>query len=103
MMTTLALPKTTTQALRELTGESRPDVALLLTLRDALAYQLARLEDKLQSFENKYGMPFAKYRQQWETEDREEDYQWEVEQDYLEWEALITRKERLEGVSLWLS
>ncbi len=46
-MSTLVLSKGATQALRELTGESRPDVALLLALRDALAYRLAQIEKKL--------------------------------------------------------
>ena len=49
-MSTLILPKTTTRALRELTGESRPDVALLLALRDALAYQLIKLEEGVTYF-----------------------------------------------------
>ena len=43
-------------------------------------------------------MAFEEYRQRWETDDREEDYQWEVEQDFLSWEALATQKHRLEGV-----
>ena len=102
-MTTLILPKTTTQALRELTGESRPDVALLLTLRDAIAYRLNQIETELRAFETRYGMSFEAYRQRWETEDKDEDYEWETERDYLEWEALFTRKRRLEDISNWLS
>jgi hypothetical protein len=43
-------------------------------------------------------MPFDEYRLRWESEDRAEDYQWEVERDYLEWEALVTQKRRLENV-----
>ena len=34
-MSVLVLPKTTAQALRELTGESRPDAALMLVMQDA--------------------------------------------------------------------
>jgi hypothetical protein len=102
-MSTLVLPKGTTQALRELTGESRPDVALLLALRDALAYRLAQIEKELHTFEKKYGMTFDRYRQRWESEDRAEDYEWEAERDYLEWESLATRKHRLEGISAWLT
>ncbi len=102
-MSTLVLPKGTTQALRELTGESRPDVALLLALRDALAYRLTQIEKDLHTFESKYGLTFDRYRQQWEAEDRDEDYSWEAERDYLEWEGLVTRKHRLEGISAWLT
>jgi len=102
-MSTLVLPKGTVQALRELTGETRPDTALRLVLRDALNYQLEQIKAKLQMFETKHGMMFDQYRQRWETEDRPEDYQWESERDYLEWEALVTRKRRLEDLYNWLN
>lgn len=102
-MSTLVLPKGTVQALRDLTGEPRPDVALLLVLRDAVTYRLEQIEAELDVFDAKYGMSFDEYRQRWESEDRDEDYRWEAEQDYLEWEALVTRKRRLEDVYGWLT
>jgi hypothetical protein len=86
-----------------LTGEPRPDVALLLVLRDALAYRLGQIEADLRAFETKYGMPFEEYRQRWESEDRDEDHRWASERDYLEWEALVTQKRRLEDVYSWLT
>ncbi len=64
----------------------------------ARSYRLQQIEAGLRVFEEKYGMAFEEYRQRWETDDREEDYQWEVEQDFLHWEALVTQKRRLEGV-----
>ncbi|MCB0112581.1 MAG: hypothetical protein R2873_21495 [Caldilineaceae bacterium] len=96
-MSTIVLPKETTQALRELTGEVQPDAALTLALRDAFAYRLEQIQEQLHAFEEKYGMPFADYKTRWESGDQEEDYSWEAERDYLEWEALITRKRRLEN------
>ncbi|HUX76809.1 MAG TPA: hypothetical protein VMY40_09240 [Anaerolineae bacterium] len=102
-MSTLVLPKGTARALRDLTGEPRPDVALLLVLRDALAYRLGQIETDLRAFEAKYGMPFDEYRQRWESQDRDEDYHWEAKRDYLEWEALITQRARLEDVYSWLT
>jgi hypothetical protein len=102
-MSTLVLPKGTAQALRDLTGEARPEAALLLVLRDALTYRLEQLKQELRSFETKYGMTFNEYRQRWETEDRDKDYQWEAERDYLEWEALVTRQRRLEDTYGWLT
>ena len=102
-MSTLVLPKSTTQALRDLTGEVRPDAALLLALRDAFTYRLEQIQRQLQPFETKYGMSFAEYRQRWESEDRPEDYTWDAERDYLEWEALMTRKHRLENSYQWLA
>ena len=102
-MSTLVLPKGTARTLRDLTGESRPDVALLLVLRDALAYQLDQIEAHLHDFEAKYGMSFEEYRQRWESEERDDDYRWETERDYLEWEALVARKRRLEDVYNWMT
>jgi hypothetical protein len=54
-MSTLVLPKGTARALRDLTGEPRPDVALLLVLRDALAYRLGQIETDLRAFEASTG------------------------------------------------
>ncbi len=48
-------------------------------------------------------MSFDEYRQRWEAEDRDEDYRWETEQDFLQWEALVTRKRRLGDVHGWLT
>ena len=102
-MSTLVLPKGAARALRDLTGEPRPDVALLLVLCDALAYRLDQIETDLHTFETKYGMSFDEYYQHWESQDRDEDYRWETERDYLEWEALVTQKRRLEDVYSWLN
>ncbi len=100
---TLVLPRGTARALQDLTGEPRPDVALLLVLRDALAYRLGQMETGLQALEKKYGTTFDKHRKRWEIEDHDDDYRWEAERDYLEWEALVIRKRRLEDVYSWLS
>lgn len=102
-MTALTLPRGTEHALRELTGEARPDLALLLVLRDAVAYRLDRLNEEQQAFEARYGMGWDAFRARWDSEDREEDYSWNAERDYLEWEALVTRRRRLEDVYGWLA
>lgn len=102
-MSVLVVPKVTAQALRELTGESRPDAALMLVMQDARSYRLAQVAAGLRTLEAKYGMTFEEYRERWETEDRDEDYGWDFEQDFMTWEALATQKRRLEGMSPWLS
>ena len=99
----MVLPKGTLRALRDLTGESRPDAALILVLRDAVTYRLEQIEEELETFREEYGMPFDEYRDRWESEDRDEDYRWEAERDYLQWEALVTRKRRLEDIYGWLT
>jgi hypothetical protein len=95
---TLALPKSTAQLLTELTGDPRPETALLLILRDAIAHRLERVEAALRDYEAKYGIPFDEYNHLWETDDRPEHYSYEAETDYLEWEALVTGRERLEDL-----
>jgi hypothetical protein len=98
----VVLPKETAQVLVELTGEARSDAALVLILRDYAHGKLAEIEADLRQYEEKYGMPFEAYKRIWETEDREEHYTNETEQDYLEWEALVTRRKRLMGSFAWL-
>jgi hypothetical protein len=98
----VTLPKSVSRILIELTGDPRPDTALSLALKDAIAYRLEQIERGLKAFEEKYGMPFEAYRRLWEEEDRPEHYSFEAERDYLHWEALITRKERLERLAQWL-
>lgn len=97
----LTVSKSTTQALRALTGESRPDVALMLVMQDAHAYRLRQVAAGLRVFEAKYGMTFEEYRERWESEERDEDYVWDAEQDFLSWEALTTQQRRLAGIAPW--
>ncbi len=99
---TVILPKDTTQALIELTGEPRADVALTLVIRDYARHKLADLEAALRQYEEKYQMPFEEYRQIWENEEREEHYTYQAEWDYLEWESLVTRYDRLSASFAWL-
>ena len=100
-MSVLVIPKNTAQTLRELTGEPRPDVALMMVLQDARSYRLQQIETAIRAFEAKYKMTFDEYHKLWESEDREAFYGWEVEQDFLNWEALETQKRRLEAMSSW--
>lgn len=99
----VAWPKTTARVLTELTGESRPDVAMLMIIKDAAAHRREQIVSALRRFESKYGMSFQEYKRRWETEDRPEDYSLESESDYLEWEALVTRLARLENLQAWLT
>jgi hypothetical protein len=89
-------PKETAQFLTELTGEPQPDMAMWIVLKDAIAHRWEQVIARERDYESKYGMPFEEYRRRWETRDTPADYSFESERDYLEWEALITRKARLE-------
>ena len=94
----VAWPKETARLLTELTGEPRPDVAVLIVLKDAIAHRLEQIASEEHHFETQYHLPFSDYKRRWETEERPADYSLEAESDYLKWEALETRKARLEDI-----
>lgn len=99
---TLILPKETAQALVDLTGEMRLDVALTTIMREYARQQLAELGNEMKKYERKYGMSFEAYRRIWNTEEREDDYTFEAENDYLLWEGAVTRHKRLSESFAWL-
>ena len=99
---TLVLPKETTKALTELTGEPRAEVALTLIIRDYARRKLAELEEALSRYESKYGMSFEAYHRKWEADKREELFGYEAEWDFLDWEGLVTRHKRLAESFAWL-
>jgi hypothetical protein len=101
-MATLVLPHELDRALVELTGEPRPDVALMLLIREYARHKLAEIHTALKQYEQKHGMSFEAYKKIWDSEDREEHYAYASEWDYLEWEALDTRRKRLEASFAWL-
>jgi len=101
-MSAMVLPRQISQALVELTGEPREDMALVLLVRDYARHKLAEIDAAIEQYEQRYGMSFAAYKQIWDSEDRVEHYAYAVEQDYLEWEALVTRRNRLESCYAWL-
>ena len=96
------IPKTTLQALTELTGEPRLNVALLLTLQDAIAHRLTKINAEIQALEEKYGMPFEQFESLGEQGKLPDQFSYDVENDYLEWDGLVSRKKKLENMAQWL-
>jgi hypothetical protein len=96
------IPKTTLQALTELTGEPRLNVALLLTLQDAIAHRLTKINAEIQDLEEKYGMPFEQFESLGKQGKLPDQFSFAVESDYLEWDGLVSRKEKLENMARWL-
>lgn len=99
---TPTIPKIALRALTELTGEPRAEVALLVTLKDAIQYRLAIIEEDIQAFEQKYKLSFEEFRAQGEKVEIPNQFSYEIESDYLEWEGLISRKKNLENIEQWL-
>ena len=102
LSTASSIPKTTLQALTELTGEPRLNVALLLTLQDAIAHRLTKINADIQELEEKYGMPFEQFESLGKQEKLPNQFSFAVESDYLEWDGLVSRKKKLENMAQWL-
>ena len=102
MSTTTTIPKVALRALTELTGEPQLDVALLITLRDAIEHRLEKIEAAIREYERKYGMSFEKFQAQGENKGIPDQFSYEVESDYLEWDGLTSRKKKLEKIGQWL-
>jgi len=96
------LPKEISQALVELTGEPRESMALVLLIGGYARHKMAEIDAALRQYEQKYEMSFEAYEQLWESQESEEHYAYANEWDYLEWEALVTRRKRLEARFGWL-
>jgi hypothetical protein len=105
MITVTSTPlisKTALYALTELTGEPRPDVALLLTIRDAVAHRLEKIDAAIGSLEQKYGMSFEQFQALGEEKKLPNQFSVSTENDYFEWDGLISRKQKLEKIGQWL-
>jgi hypothetical protein len=99
---TLVIPKPAYNVLRRLTGESRPDVALSLALKDLVRLRLEAARAKVAAFEQKYSMTFAAFETAWEAGQIPEAHSYAVEKDDLEWEAATTDVIALEELAQWL-
>jgi hypothetical protein len=102
-MTTLVLPKPAYNVLRRLTGESRPDVALSIALRDLVRLRLEAAQKTRRDFEQKYDMPFSRFDEQWQSDQIQGKYTQTVEQDYLTWEAAVTDINALQELAEWMA
>lgn len=105
-MTTISptptLSKAALKALTELTGVPRPDVALLIALKDVVEHRLEKIDEAIRGFEKKYEMTFKEFQSHGEEENIPHQFSYDVESDYLEWDGLISRKKKLEKIGQWL-
>ncbi|QGA80932.1 hypothetical protein [Candidatus Nanohalobium constans] len=86
----------TAKLLKDVTGESRVDSAVRSTVRDAMIYRLGKVEDQIEGFEEKYGMSFEEFEDEWEDNNIDDKHSHEVEKDFWEWEGLVSRKKVIE-------
>ena len=91
----MIIPRNVEKVLMDLTGDPRPEIALRLTLQDAVENRLKKIIQSINNFEKKYGMTFLKFKNMWEKEEIDKKYSYIIEKDYWEWEGLISRKKKL--------
>src|ERR1041385_7610435 len=98
----LVIPKPAYNVLHRLTGESRPDVALSLALKDLVRLRLEAARARIIEFERKYGMTFAAFEEAWKAGKIPEAHSYPVEKDDQEWEAAVTDVAALDELAQWL-
>lgn len=95
-MDTLVLPMSTYNLLKRLTGETRPDVALSVALKDLVHLRLDAAQSMIADYEQKYGMTFDKFQEGWQAGKIPDPYSYAVEGDYSAWESALSEVEALQ-------
>ena len=98
----LVIPKPAYNILRRLTGESRPEVALSVALKDLIRLRLEAARARIAAFEQKHKMTFAAFEQEWKAGKIAGQYTYPIEKDLWEWEAAVTDTAVLEELAQWL-
>ncbi|MDD2923093.1 MAG: hypothetical protein PHQ36_12480 [Anaerolineales bacterium] len=96
------IPKGIHNILRKLTGQSRPDIALSLAIKELVRLSMKESKAQIESFESKYGMSFAEFEKACDDGRIKDPFSYEVEKDDFEWEAAITDLASLEEMSQWI-
>ena len=90
------------QVLTEVTGDVHLDSALRIVAREAIDHRVEQLAARMRTFEHKYGCAFEAFDARFQAGEIPDQHRYEVEQDYLEWEGLLSRRRRLHEVRQWL-
>ena len=64
-------------------------------MKDALVLQLQDTSRKIAVFEAKHNQTFLEFEKKWDKSDDPARYSYEIESDYLDWEALEQYKRQL--------
>lgn len=82
------------KALMDITGEPRTELAILEIMKDAVEHRIEKIESELKEYESKYKMSFDEFKDKFEKEELPGAYSYEVENDCLEWEGLMSRHKK---------
>jgi hypothetical protein len=84
--------------LTDLTREERVEVALPLAMKDWVRLRLQEAHDQRRSYEQRYAMDFAAFKQAWHEGHLPDAHSYEMERTYWEWEAAITDQAHLQQI-----
>lgn len=101
-MITEVVSKPVYRILNTLTGEPRVEVALPLALKELLRLRLHAANQQRIAFEERYGMGFLQFKDNWNNAEERQKHGYEVEQDFWEWEAAVTDAEQYHEMLLSL-
>ncbi|MBI3330061.1 MAG: hypothetical protein HYZ81_25555 [Nitrospinae bacterium] len=90
------------KVLTEVTGEMHLDSALRILARDAIDHRLKQLDARLLALEHQYGCSFESFDRRFQAGEIPNQHAYAIEQDYLEWEGLLSRQRHLLKVRMWL-
>ena len=82
--------------LQSFSGETVGDKIIYLA-RETIAAKLKECNERISDYEFRYGMPFKDFNAAWDTDRIPDKHSYQVESDFVEWEALEMEKQ------YWLS
>jgi hypothetical protein len=97
------IPKATLKALIEVTGQPELDMAIRVMLRDAIEHRLEKVRGLLGVYEEKYGVTFEEFEAKGKSGELSDRFSQQIEEDYFEWDSLVTRQRKLGEISQWLA
>jgi len=92
-MTTISIPYNFEVTFNHIEGQS-PSDKLLALLETYLTTQIQACEREICRYEVKYRRTFDEFAQAWERGDIPGKHDHEIERDYMEWEGLVSEKQR---------
>jgi len=101
MTDNIVLPPHIAASLAKVVREVRPAIALEKLIRDYLHLKLEILAIKISKFESRYGLTFKEFKKACSERTLDKDpFSHEVEEDYREWESLITLRDYYEELEV---
>ena len=94
----IALPPDIAESILKITRERRVDAALLTMIKEYLELKTNDIEKRINDYEKKYKTNFKKFSEACKSR-KIDAYSHEVEEEYREWEALLTLRKYYEGLT----